>query len=505
MRPARPKSGRDAVRAHGRAADVLLRRSRPGTDRGVGLRRRSTPRGEPRARRTARSPAFGSTGPYARLKALRRQSCGEGRAVQPRDVRLRRRSRVLAGNLTASTGAAHLAVSGIARRADRARDEPAGASGSTRRSCRASSPPTTSASTTCSSRSVPRPPVRRRRSEHCAGRRDGREPIRALHLHRVTAAGSASHRSNRTRRMRSCASIGLEDTLDDERFAHAPFFRTAEDAQEWEDLLWERSSARRRGPSSLPRCSRRTTCRSSCAARSEEALDHPQIVANGEVVEVDDPVLGTVREVGPVAHVRAEPVGDRTVGAGARRACGRSRADRTAPQATVRHPRARVVGRHHRRVRLLLRDAVRGDARGVARRARHQARGRRRRPDAPRVRRRRGIGQGDGGQGEPVDRHEDRPRAARSCTSSSRAPMCSCSGSARASRNGSASTTRRCRRSTRSSSTCTRPGTARRVRTATDRCTRAPRSRSPGTCTATPASGWTPSCRPTSASSSCRT
>ena len=52
---------------------------------------------------------------------------------------------------------------------------------------------------------------------------------------------------------------------------------------------------------------------------SEEALDHPQIIANGEVVEIDDPVLGTVREVGPVATFAREPVGDHPVGARARR------------------------------------------------------------------------------------------------------------------------------------------------------------------------------------------
>ena len=40
---------------------------------------------------------------------------------------------------------------------------------------------------------------------------------------------------------------------------------------------------------------------------SEEALDHPQIIANGEVIEIQDPVLGLVREIGPVARFSRTP------------------------------------------------------------------------------------------------------------------------------------------------------------------------------------------------------
>ena len=43
-----------------------------------------------------------------------------------------------------------------------------------------------------------------------------------------------------------------------------------------------------------------------------------------------------------------------------------------------------------------------------------------------------------------------------------------------------------------------------KVRTVTDRCTRAPRSRLPATCRVSQRSGWIPSSQPTSASSSCK-
>lgn len=40
---------------------------------------------------------------------------------------------------------------------------------------------------------------------------------------------------------------------------------------------------------------------------SEEAMDHPQAVHNGQVVEVVDPVVGRVAEIGPVASFSATP------------------------------------------------------------------------------------------------------------------------------------------------------------------------------------------------------
>ena len=63
---------------------------------------------------------------------------------------------------------------------------------------------------------------------------------------------------------------------------------------------------------------------------SQAALDHPQWSHNGHVIEVDDPVVGRVREIGPVARMTKTPSvihasapapgahGDRFVGTDAR-------------------------------------------------------------------------------------------------------------------------------------------------------------------------------------------
>ena len=40
---------------------------------------------------------------------------------------------------------------------------------------------------------------------------------------------------------------------------------------------------------------------------SEEGLDHPQIVHNGDAIAIDDPVHGPVRQVGPIAHFSDSP------------------------------------------------------------------------------------------------------------------------------------------------------------------------------------------------------
>ena len=100
--------------------------------------------------------------------------------------------------------------------------------------------------------------------------------------------------------------VGLEATLEEPRFANAPFFASAEDAQAWEDMLWERFRAKTWleiepdlfGQDDLPY---------ELCGTSEEALDHSQIIANGEVVEVDDAAHGLVRAVGPVARFTVTP------------------------------------------------------------------------------------------------------------------------------------------------------------------------------------------------------
>jgi len=98
----------------------------------------------------------------------------------------------------------------------------------------------------------------------------------------------------------------LDHTLEDPRFAHAPFFRSADDAQAWEDMLWEAFRART-WADVQPALLAEEDVPFELAAASQDALDHPQMVHNGHVIEVDDPVVGRVREIGPVARMSRTP------------------------------------------------------------------------------------------------------------------------------------------------------------------------------------------------------
>jgi len=99
---------------------------------------------------------------------------------------------------------------------------------------------------------------------------------------------------------------GLEHLLDDPRFASAPKFPTVEDAQAWEMAMW---AAFRSKPYAewLPMLLADPDIAFETLVSSEEGLDHPQIIHNGEVITVDDPGHGPVRMVGPVAWLEKTP------------------------------------------------------------------------------------------------------------------------------------------------------------------------------------------------------
>ena len=99
---------------------------------------------------------------------------------------------------------------------------------------------------------------------------------------------------------------GIAHVLDDPRFADLPRFATAEDAQEWEDLLWE---AFRKEDLKywLPLLEAGADVAFEVAATSEEGTQHPQIVHNGDMITVEDPEHGPVRQVGPIAHFSDSP------------------------------------------------------------------------------------------------------------------------------------------------------------------------------------------------------
>ena len=102
------------------------------------------------------------------------------------------------------------------------------------------------------------------------------------------------------------AVAGVEHTFDDPRFAAQPVFGSAEDAQAWEDLLLEAFRSHDLAYW-LPRLEASPDVAFEVARTSEEGLDHPQIIHNGDVVTVADPTHGPVRQVGPIAHFSGSP------------------------------------------------------------------------------------------------------------------------------------------------------------------------------------------------------
>jgi crotonobetainyl-CoA:carnitine CoA-transferase CaiB-like acyl-CoA transferase len=100
--------------------------------------------------------------------------------------------------------------------------------------------------------------------------------------------------------------VGVGWTIEDERFAKQPLFTTPELAQGWEDLVWEALAAKTYAEWE-PILLADDNIAFEMARRSEEGLDHAQIIHNGDAITVQDPDLGPVREVGPVAHLSQTP------------------------------------------------------------------------------------------------------------------------------------------------------------------------------------------------------
>ena len=341
-------------------ADVLLVGLAPGRADEWGLDYESLRAANPRLVYCAIT-GFGSTGPYARLKAYEGVVQAKIGAFS-RGMFGFRDGPVFAGAPTASTGAAHMAVSGIlaaliarettgrGQRVDTSLVQgmiPADYFGiyHVQLAARAAA-----AGAGAGPNTAPGDGMAASRYSLCLCTKDGRW---------INFSPQQPHQAHALLR-----SLGLEATLEEERFSHAPFFATAEDAQEWEDMLWERVRAQT-WAELLPQFLAQNDLPFEMCGTSEEALDHPQIIANGEVVEIDDPVLGKVREVGPVATFAESPsvIARSAPALGVASARPLTRATAT-PAEQRCNARARVVGRDHRGVRLLLRDALRRGARG---------------------------------------------------------------------------------------------------------------------------------------------
>lgn len=297
----RDEAGRGAARELAEQADVMLVGLAPGRADVWGLGYDALREANP-GLVYCTITGFGPTGPYARSKAYEGVVQAKIGAYS-RGMFGFRDGPVFSGAPTASTGAAHMAVSGIlaaliarlttgrGQRVDTSLAQgmiPADYFGiyhvqiAARAAAAGGSGPGT----------APGGGMAASRYSLCLPTKDGRW---------INLSPQQPHQAHALLR-----AVGLDWTLDEERFANAPFFATAEDAQEWEDLLWERFRSETWADLQPQLLSENDLPFELCGT-SEEALDHPQVIANGEVIEVDDPVVGKVREAGPVATFSQSP------------------------------------------------------------------------------------------------------------------------------------------------------------------------------------------------------
>lgn len=101
--------------------------------------------------------------------------------------------------------------------------------------------------------------------------------------------------------------LELDVLLEDPAFQAAPYFETLEDAEAYSDLLIQRFSEQDMDYW-MPRLMASPDVAFEVFAFSDEALDHPQIRYNGNVVTVDDPTYGEIQEVGPIAKYEKTPI-----------------------------------------------------------------------------------------------------------------------------------------------------------------------------------------------------
>src|SRR3954454_6149337 len=100
--------------------------------------------------------------------------------------------------------------------------------------------------------------------------------------------------------------LGIEQILDEPRWANAPFFDSAEDGQAWEDEIWAAFRTKTFAEWE-PILRAEKDIAYELARTSEEGLDHPAVRDNNGVVTLDAPGIGPVEQVGPVADFRGTP------------------------------------------------------------------------------------------------------------------------------------------------------------------------------------------------------
>jgi crotonobetainyl-CoA:carnitine CoA-transferase CaiB-like acyl-CoA transferase len=100
--------------------------------------------------------------------------------------------------------------------------------------------------------------------------------------------------------------LELDSMLKDARFVDMPAFATLDDAAAWEDAIYERIKER-----DLAEWVERALASDDLpfepVLSAEEALDHPQLRANANVVTIEDHTVGPVEQIGPVATFSRTP------------------------------------------------------------------------------------------------------------------------------------------------------------------------------------------------------
>jgi len=92
----------------------------------------------------------------------------------------------------------------------------------------------------------------------------------------------------------------------DPRFALVPSFESAADADEFERALWD-SVREMTAAELMERVMGEPDVACEIAATTVEAMDHSQVVHNSHIAVVDDPEVGPVEQVGPVARFSSTP------------------------------------------------------------------------------------------------------------------------------------------------------------------------------------------------------
>jgi crotonobetainyl-CoA:carnitine CoA-transferase CaiB-like acyl-CoA transferase len=100
--------------------------------------------------------------------------------------------------------------------------------------------------------------------------------------------------------------LELDDLLAESRFAGVPLVDSAADARDFQEALLTRFRERTQAEW-MDRFESALDVPAEWARTGEEAMDHPQARHNGHVVEVDDPEVGRIRQVGPIADFAVTP------------------------------------------------------------------------------------------------------------------------------------------------------------------------------------------------------